>query len=75
MRAKSEAHYLDDLFCLGCRRYSRRILESLQENTDRYYRPVLVVTHSQEAGILKGSGRSIDGLDMYEEMKNAPICL
>lgn len=36
---------------------------------DLYYRPTLIVTQSSEEGILKGSGRSIDDIDIYEEMK------
>ncbi|MCT4604785.1 MAG: single-stranded-DNA-specific exonuclease RecJ [Marinisporobacter sp.] len=36
---------------------------------DTYYKPTLVVTASHEDGILKGSGRSIDDMDIYEEMK------
>ncbi len=36
---------------------------------DIYYRPTLVLTKSEE-GYLKGSGRSIKGIDIYEEMKS-----
>lgn len=35
---------------------------------ERYYKPTLVVT-KVENGLLKGSGRSIDGVNIYEEMK------
>lgn len=35
---------------------------------DTYYKPTLVVTNTEE-GYLKGSGRSISGIDIYEEMK------
>jgi len=68
---KVEAHYLDDLFfVLDAEDTHEGVIGIIAGKIrDRYYRPVLVVTHSQEAGILKGSGRSIDGLDMYEEMK------
>ena len=37
---------------------------------DIYYRPTLIVAHSSEDGIIKGSGRSIDGIDIYEELKS-----
>ena len=33
------------------------------------YKPTLIVSSSAEDGVLKGSGRSIDGIDIYEEMK------
>ncbi|WP_432667253.1 single-stranded-DNA-specific exonuclease RecJ [Wukongibacter baidiensis] len=35
---------------------------------DMFYKPALVVTRSEE-GHLKGSGRSISGINIYEEMK------
>lgn len=35
---------------------------------ERYYRPVLLFTDSEEAGIIKGSGRSIEGYNMYDEI-------
>lgn len=35
---------------------------------ERYYRPVFVVTDSEEAGGAKGSGRSIEAYSMFEEM-------
>jgi len=35
---------------------------------DMFYKPTLVVTKSEE-GYLKGSGRSISGINIYEEMK------
>ncbi len=35
---------------------------------DMFYKPTLVVTRSEE-GYLKGSGRSIKGIDIYEELK------
>ena len=36
---------------------------------DLYYRPTLIITESSEEGVLKGSGRGIEGIDIYEEMK------
>ena len=36
---------------------------------EKYYRPTLVFTDG-EGGILKGSGRSIDGYNMFEELNN-----
>lgn len=35
---------------------------------ERYYRPVLLFTDSEEEGIIKGSGRSIEGYNMYDEI-------
>jgi single-stranded-DNA-specific exonuclease len=35
---------------------------------ERYYRPVYLFTDSEEAGIIKGSGRSIEGYNMYDEI-------
>lgn len=33
-----------------------------------YYRPVLVLTNSEDPETYKGSGRSIEGFDLYQEM-------
>lgn len=35
---------------------------------ERYYRPVLLFTDSEDSEILKGSGRSIEGYNMYDEL-------
>ena len=35
---------------------------------ETYYRPVLVLTNSEDPQIYKGSGRSIEGFDLYQEM-------
>lgn len=35
---------------------------------ERYYRPVLLFMDSEEEGIIKGSGRSIEGYNMYDEI-------
>jgi len=35
---------------------------------DMYYRPTIVLTESSEEGILKGSGRSIEEYDMFQEI-------
>ena len=35
---------------------------------EHYHRPVIVLTNSDEEGVLKGSGRSIEGYDMFEEL-------
>lgn len=35
---------------------------------EKYNRPTLVFTKSKTEGVLKGSGRSIDGYDMYEKL-------
>lgn len=36
--------------------------------TDKYYRPSIVLAIDEEAGTAKGSARSIDGFNMYEEL-------
>jgi single-stranded-DNA-specific exonuclease len=36
---------------------------------DRYYRPVIIVTPTAD-GNLKGTGRSIDGINIYDMLKN-----
>ncbi|WP_172369064.1 single-stranded-DNA-specific exonuclease RecJ [Sporosarcina jiandibaonis] len=42
--------------------------------TEKYYRPSIVLSIDSEAGIAKGSARSIDGFNMYEELtENAHI--
>jgi len=42
--------------------------------TEKYYRPSIVLSIDPEAGIAKGSARSIEGFNMYEELtKNADI--
>ena len=35
---------------------------------ERYHRPTIVLTRADEDGVLKGSGRSIEAYDMFEEM-------
>jgi single-stranded-DNA-specific exonuclease len=35
---------------------------------ERYYRPVLLFTDGEKEGIIKGSGRSIEGYNMYDEI-------
>lgn len=35
---------------------------------EKYYRPVLLFTDGGDAGIIKGSGRSIEGYNMYDEL-------
>lgn len=35
---------------------------------ERYYRPVLLFTDGEKGGIIKGSGRSIEGYNMYDEI-------
>ncbi len=42
--------------------------------TEKYYRPSIVLSIDSDAGIAKGSARSIEGFNMYEELaKNGPI--
>ena len=41
---------------------------------EKYYRPSFVLTNSQEAGFLKGSGRSIEGYHMFRALEEvAPL--
>ena len=35
---------------------------------DRYYRPTIILTSGNEEGEVKGSGRSIEGYDLFEEL-------
>ena len=35
---------------------------------DRYYRPTIILTPCNEEGEVKGSGRSIEGYDLFEEL-------
>lgn len=42
--------------------------------TDKYYRPAIVLAIDHETGMAKGSARSIEGFNIYEELtKNASI--
>ena len=42
--------------------------------TEKYYRPSIILCLDHEAGIAKGSARSIEGFDLYKELsKNASI--
>ena len=36
---------------------------------EEYYRPTLIVTESEKPGVLKGTGRSIDSINLYELLK------
>ncbi len=65
-----EENYKDDLFLVVD-------LPDLHEGVigiiagrikDLYHRPVLILTNAEEEGTYKGSGRSIDGVDLYQEM-------
>ncbi|WP_240544500.1 single-stranded-DNA-specific exonuclease RecJ [Exiguobacterium algae] len=41
---------------------------------EKYYRPVILLCHDPETGKAKGSGRSIDGFDLFKELsKNEDI--
>lgn len=35
---------------------------------ERFYKPTVILTDSDEEGVAKGSGRSIDGYDMFKEL-------
>ncbi|MDN4607111.1 single-stranded-DNA-specific exonuclease RecJ [Sporosarcina highlanderae] len=42
--------------------------------TEKYYRPSIVLSIDKESGIAKGSGRSIQGFDLFKELsKNADL--
>ncbi|QZY55824.1 single-stranded-DNA-specific exonuclease RecJ [Crassaminicella profunda] len=68
---KVESYYKDDLFLVVDSEGTHEGVIGIVAGRirDNYYKPTLVVTASHEEGILKGSGRSIDDLDIYEEMK------
>lgn len=42
---------------------------------DRYHHPVLVLVDSEEEGVLKGSGRSIEGYNMFEALQECDSLL
>lgn len=70
-RQRVEAYHRDDLFLvIDSEQTHEGVIGIIAGRIrDLYYRPVLVVTEGEEEGILKGSGRSIDGLDIYEVLK------
>lgn len=35
---------------------------------EQFYKPVIILTDSDEEGVVKGSGRSIEGYDMFKEL-------
>ncbi len=39
-----------------------------------YHKPTIIVTASKEEGLLKGTGRSIDDVNLYDEMKKNKEC-
>ncbi|QEK11497.1 single-stranded-DNA-specific exonuclease RecJ [Crassaminicella thermophila] len=70
-KEKVEKYYLEDLFLVVDSEGTHEGVIGIVAGRirDLYYKPTLIVTQSQEEGILKGSGRSIDDIDIYEEMK------
>ncbi|MFT9497481.1 single-stranded-DNA-specific exonuclease RecJ [Anaerosolibacter sp.] len=71
-KAKVEQNYLEDLFLVVDSEGTHEGVIGIIAGKirDRYYKPTLIVTEGHEEGIMKGSGRSIDGMDIYEELKN-----
>lgn len=71
-KAKVEKNYLEDLFLVVDSEGTHEGVIGIIAGKirDRYYKPTLIVTEGHEEGIMKGSGRSIDGMDIYEELKN-----
>lgn len=69
-KALVEAHYQDyDFLVVKTEHVSEGVIGIIAGRIkDSYYKPTLVVTKSEE-GYLKGSGRSIKGINIYEEMK------
>ncbi|AOT69781.1 single-stranded-DNA-specific exonuclease RecJ [Geosporobacter ferrireducens] len=70
-RERVEKEYQDDLFLVVDSGITHEGVIGIIAGRirDIYYKPTLVVTEAAEEGILKGSGRSIEGLDIYEELK------
>ncbi|QXM05342.1 single-stranded-DNA-specific exonuclease RecJ [Crassaminicella indica] len=70
-KAKVEKYYMNDLFLVIDSEGTHEGVIGIVAGRirDLYYKPTLIVTRSQDEGILKGSGRSIDDIDIYEEMK------
>lgn len=70
-KAKVEKLYLDDLFLVVDSEGTHEGVIGIIAGKIRelHYKPTLIVTESHEEGIMKGSGRSIDGMDIYEELK------
>lgn len=68
---KVEQNYLEDLFLVVDSEGTHEGVIGIVAGKirDLYYKPTLVVTKSSQEGILKGSGRSIDDMDIYEELK------
>ncbi|WP_129596679.1 single-stranded-DNA-specific exonuclease RecJ [Anaerophilus nitritogenes] len=70
-KEKVEKEYKEDLFLVVDSEKTHEGVIGIVAGRirDLYYKPTLIVTHSHEEGILKGSGRSIEDMDIYEEMK------
>ena len=70
-KEKVEKEYPDDLFLVVDSDFTHEGVIGIIAGRirDIYYKPTLVVTQAAEEGILKGSGRSVEGLDIYEELK------
>ncbi|WP_053955341.1 single-stranded-DNA-specific exonuclease RecJ [Inediibacterium massiliense] len=70
-KEKVEKEYKEDLFLVVDSEKTHEGVIGIVAGRirDLYYKPTLIVTDSHEEGILKGSGRSIEDMDIYEEMK------
>ncbi|PAB58774.1 single-stranded-DNA-specific exonuclease RecJ [Anaeromicrobium sediminis] len=66
-----EENYTDDLFLVVNSEDGHEGVIGIVAGKvrDAYYKPALILTGSSEDGILKGSGRSIEHIDIYEELK------
>ncbi|MBB6218754.1 single-stranded-DNA-specific exonuclease [Anaerosolibacter carboniphilus] len=70
-KIRVEKNYLEDLFLVVDSEGTHEGVIGIIAGKirDFYYKPTLIVTEGHEEGIMKGSGRSIDGMDIYEELK------
>lgn len=66
-----EQKYKDDLFLVVNSRDGHEGVVGIVAGRirDTYYKPTLIISEAKEKGMLKGSGRSIDDIDIYKELK------
>ncbi|MBO8160639.1 MAG: single-stranded-DNA-specific exonuclease RecJ [Thermosipho sp. (in: Bacteria)] len=65
-----DLYYDDDFLVIDCPGISEGVIGIVAGRIrDRFYKPTLVLTDTENEGILKGSGRSIDDFDIYAFIK------
>ncbi len=57
----------DDMFILYDAKNSHEGITGIAAGKlkDKYYKPVIIVTDTLESGVMKGTGRSVPGVDLY----------